>query len=57
MKSFHITIIGSALIGVITTSYDYGWFINGQFNKTGAFLNLFLVTLWCCIVHIIAEDN
>jgi hypothetical protein len=57
MKGFYASTIGSIFIGIITAIHGYGWFINGQFNKTDMFLNLFLVTLWCYMVHIIVEDN
>ena len=51
-----LIVIGAVVVGVITSIFGYGWFENGAFNKTGCFLNLFLVTAWNFIVYIMFNE-
>jgi hypothetical protein len=57
MKTF-LSISGSGLIGVITTSTGYGWFKpEGGFNIVGALLNTLAILTWVGLVHFIARSK
>ena len=55
MKHF-VAILGSGLIGLITTALGWGWFHpEGGISAKGAILNSIAVVTWVCLVHLIAD--
>ena len=50
-------ILGSGLIGMITTLCGYGWMTNGKFNVVGGIVNTLAIFIWVVVCNIIFKEK
>lgn len=46
-----VVLVGSALIGVITSIAGVGWFSDGGISAKGAFVNIVAVAFWVLLIN------